>query len=108
MKKIIQSIFYLTIILITLGSCQSVKEGLAGKKQKNSDEFLVQKKNPLSLPPKFKKLPKPKVANTNNNADDIDLREILTKKSSSANTTSVSETSAGSLEKSILEKIKSN
>ena len=55
----------ITIILITffsllLYSCQSVKEGLQGKKRsEQSDEFLVEKKNPLALPPDYDKLPTP-------------------------------------------------
>ena len=44
---------------LILFSCQSVKDGLSGNKGDNSDEFLVQKKNPLVLPPDFKKLPTP-------------------------------------------------
>ena len=40
-------------------SCQSIKDGLSGRKSENSDEFLVQKKNPLVMPPDFMKLPKP-------------------------------------------------
>ena len=32
------------ILVFSLTSCQSVKDGLQGKKKENSDEFLVQKK----------------------------------------------------------------
>jgi hypothetical protein len=39
---------------------------LTGKKKTNSDEFLVKKKNPLSLPPEFEKLPEPKTLTKNN------------------------------------------
>ena len=49
----------LFILLISLYSCQSVKDALQGKKYESSDEFLVIKKNPLVLPPDFKKLPEP-------------------------------------------------
>ncbi len=110
MKEIIKNTVYLFIVLITLSGCQSVKDGLTGKKQNNSDEFLVQKKNPLILPPEFKKLPEPKNLNKNNqnNKSEINLKEILIKDSSTVNTASVNEISDGSLEKSILEKIKSN
>ncbi len=52
------------ILLIAIGaltlSCQGIKDGLSGRKSENSDEFLVQKKNPLILPPKYLELPKPK------------------------------------------------
>jgi hypothetical protein len=54
--------FILILILFTsllLLSCQSIKDGLSGRKSENSDEFLVQKKNPLVTPPDYMKLPKP-------------------------------------------------
>ena len=53
MKKLTKHIFYLLITIFFLGGCQSVKEGLTGQKKSNSDEFLIEKKNPLILPPKF-------------------------------------------------------
>ena len=56
MKKIS---FYLIIFSILLTSCQSIKDGLSGRKAENSDEFLVKKKNPLVMPPKFMELPEP-------------------------------------------------
>ncbi len=52
----------LTIIIITifLYSCQSAKDAFQSKKRSDqSDEFLVQKKNPLVMPPDFEKLPTP-------------------------------------------------
>jgi len=49
----------LIILIVAFTSCQSVKDGLSGRKYENSDEFLVQKKNPLVLPPDYLKLPKP-------------------------------------------------
>ena len=49
----------LIILTVAFTSCQSVKDGLSGRKSENSDEFLVQKKNPLVLPPDYFKLPKP-------------------------------------------------
>ena len=41
MKKIN---LYLIILSIILSSCQSIKDGLSGRKTENSDEFLVKKK----------------------------------------------------------------
>ena len=52
----------LTIIIITifLYSCQSAKDAFQSKKRSDqSDEFLVQKKKPLVMPPDFEKLPTP-------------------------------------------------
>ena len=45
-------------LLFFLTSCGS--EGLMGGKKNNTDEFLVQKKNPLVLPPDYNDLPLPK------------------------------------------------
>ena len=50
---------FLLLIIISLYSCQNVKDALSGKKYESSDEFLVIKKNPLVLPPDFNKLPIP-------------------------------------------------
>ena len=50
---------FLLLIVISLYSCQNVKDALSGKKYESSDEFLVIKKNPLVLPPDYNKLPEP-------------------------------------------------
>ena len=53
--------FILLIFLVTscANSWDSVKRGLTGAKQKTTDEFLVEKKDPLILPPDFDSLPSP-------------------------------------------------
>jgi len=110
MKKLLKNIFFTLVILIFFSACQSVKDGLTGKKKTNSDEFLVKKKNPLTMPPEFEKLPKPKTLTKkeDQNDDDISLKEILAKNTTEKNIVSTVEASNDSLEKSILEKIKSN
>tara|TARA_B000000441_G_C21357769_1_gene131492 strand:- start:13 stop:342 length:330 start_codon:yes stop_codon:yes gene_type:complete len=82
MKKINSKVLsFLVIIFLFLTSCQSIKDGLSGRKSENSDEFLVQKKNPLVMPPEFMKLPKP--ADESSDAEDLmikeetDIRKIL-------------------------------
>ena len=109
MKNLSKNLFYFITILILLTSCQNVKDGLTGKKQNNSDEFLVEKKNPLVQPPNFNELPKPqKFNNKDKNEDELDLSTIINKKSTSAEETANSKNINTSLEKSILEKIKNN
>ena len=52
-------------------SCKSVSEGFKLKKGNNADEFLVEKKNPLVLPPDFNQLPIPgNTENLNKNKDE--------------------------------------
>lgn len=67
MKKI------LLLILLTnlLHGCSSVTDGFKLKKKDNADEFLVEKKNPLVLPPDFNQLPIPgNTENLNKNKDE--------------------------------------
>ena len=50
----------LLLLLLFVYSCGSVGDALQGKKRSDQgDEFLVDKKNPLIMPPDFDKLPKP-------------------------------------------------
>jgi len=59
MKEIIKfiSIF---IMLLFMYSCTTAKDALVGKKRsEQGDEFLIDKKNPLTMPPDFEKLPVP-------------------------------------------------
>jgi len=97
--------FYLIIFSILLASCQSVKDGLSGRKTENSDEFLVKKKNPLVMPPKFMELPEPKDENSDEKAEkldeDVDVKSILDIEKSSKNNS----TKSGSAEDFVLKQI---
>ena len=65
--------FFLYLVsLLFLYSCQSVKDGLTGKKRERSDEFLVIKKNPLEIPPDFTDLPVPKSEKIEDQTEVID------------------------------------
>ena len=94
------------LAFIILVGCQSVKNTLSLKKDQNVDEFLIEKKNPLVLPPDYSQLPVPKKKNETKKAsvqdENIDLSEILEKsdkkKKISGN---------GNIEKSISEIIES-
>ena len=58
-----RKIIYLSSILFLITACadtwSNVKRGLTGQKQNSTDEFLVEKKDPLVLPPNFEDLPVP-------------------------------------------------
>ena len=53
--------FPLLIILssILLSSCGSVEKAFDPQNKNTSEEFLVEKKSPLSIPPSFEELPVP-------------------------------------------------
>ena len=108
-KKMIRNIFLL-IIFISLYSCQSIKDGLTGKKYESSDEFLVIKKNPLVLPPDFNALPKPENQTnmTREESIETEIDDILSSiKSDEISTKKVqSKSSSSSTEDFVLEQIK--
>ena len=57
-----KKIIYILSIIYLVVSCESmdaVKRGFTGEKRKSADEFLIQKKDPLILPPDYENLPIP-------------------------------------------------
>ena len=104
-KKITTLLFF----VLFLYSCSGAKDALQGKKRsENSDEFLVEKKNPLTVPPDIDELPVPLDQEDQSQTDDqenINIKKVL-KIDENKNTNSESgNENQNSLEKSILEKI---
>ena len=109
-KKIIQ-IIILPLLLYSCGT--GLKDALEGKKKsENSDEFLVQKKNPLILPPNYGELPIPSSDTVDpeiiNQEDSLDVKKILNidTKNKEIKKSECNIDEEKCLEKSILEKIK--
>ena len=96
------------LIILFLNSCGSIAEGLGGSKKKGSDEFLVEKKSPLVLPPSFGELPQPgKGPEENIISDKKDISDIedIINQSSSTSTREKSDDTKDSIEQSIIKKI---
>ena len=94
-------------LLLFLCSC-GVGEALQGKKRSDQgDEFLIDKKNPLVMPPDFDKLPKPGEANVKSTKDIENDQSNIKNLLKNSNDQSISNTSEStSIESSILKKIK--
>ena len=96
------------LILLFLNSCGTVAEGLGGTKKKGSDEFLVEKKSPLVLPPSFGELPEPGKEPEENiiseKKDTSDIEDIINQ-SSSTSTSEKGDDTKNSIEQSIIKKI---
>ena len=96
------------LILIFLNSCGTIAEGLGGSKKKGSDEFLVEKKSPLVLPPSFGELPEPGKEPEENIISDkkvtSDIEDIINQ-SSTTSTSEKSDDTKNSIEQSIIKKI---
>ena len=105
MKKI--KLFLVINLFLFLISCGTVREGFQNPKKNNTDEFLVEKKSPLVMPPDYNDLPVP---NTNNkqikNTDDS-IKELITNEQGKSIDVKA-ETFEKDFEKLLLEKIKSN
>ena len=95
-------------MMLAVTSCQSVKNALSGVREENSDEFLIQKKNPLVLPPDFTDLPDPFEESTEVTEVQIeeDIEKLLGMENSAENTNNTSNSS--SIESFVLKKIKEN
>ena len=99
-----RKITYIFLLFLFTGSCadtfSSVKRGLTGAKKNSADEFLVEKKDPLILPPDFENLPIPdeEIADIEKDSIFEKTLEDLTEDNSSA---------SDSVENSILKKIQS-
>ena len=97
----------LNIIIITLNSCGTIKEGFSPQKKNNNDEFLVEKKSPLLMPPDYEELPVPQSENIyKNNEEENELKKLLTKTDSQSSSTNELKTPAGTLVENLLKKIK--
>ena len=100
MHKKILYIISLIFFVISCNSLDSVKRGITGEKQKSTDEFFIQKKDPLILPPDYENLPTPDdriVASEENSIFEKTLETSIEESSSSSR----------SVEDSILKKIRS-
>ena len=82
-----------------------MKEGFSNQKKNNSDEFLVEKKSPLVMPPDYNELPIPNEEKTNKESNEI---KSLISKSKNGEIKENSDEKSSSFEGSILEKIKNN
>ena len=108
MIKILKRLIFILLLFNLVNGCQSLKDGLQGKKKSNNaQEFLIEKKSPLVLPPDFDKLPLPTSKSEKNESEnEFDLKDVLENNSENVDSTEVNKKS--STEKSILEKIKNN
>ena len=101
MKKF-NLLFILGIALIILSGCNTAKKAFQNPKKNSSDEFLVEKKSPLVLPPEFNELPIPNQNEDTNQKQENNIKSLI----SDNNENTYQEASDSDLEGSILSKIK--
>lgn len=103
MKKILG----LFVLIILLNSCENVKKGL-GMQKDAPDDFLIEKRNPLTMPPNFDLLPPDSIVQEDKKNDKDSLKEMFNKNVDGKKEVEPNkkENSSGSLEKSILDKVR--
>jgi len=102
LKILILSNLFLFII-----SCGTIKEGFTNQKKNNSDEFLVEKKSPLVMPPNYNELPEPKINQQEIKEEKNSIKSLLLQEDDTLNDNEIDDKDK-KLEESLLEKIKKN
>ena len=95
------------LIFSFLTGCGSVSEGFKLKKGNTGDEFLVEKKNPLVLPPNFDELPVPGKTQSSTDNKEVSFEEKISS-SESEKENQNENTSVKSTEELILKNINKN
>ena len=101
------NLYIIITITVFLSSCSTLKDGFSNQKKNSSDEFMVEKKSPLVMPPNHDVLPVP------NDNKDIEASEkkiknyIISDDLDIINTDNFNKTDK-SFEKFLLDKIKDN
>ena len=104
----INKIITVILSIFLLYSCQGTVDALQGKKRsESSDEFLIEKKNPLTQPPDYNELPVPvgQEQEQFNEENESEIKKILDISQNEDSATQSNTDENTSLEKSILEKI---
>ena len=105
--KIFKKLILLSFIYI-LSSCGTLKEGFTNQKKNNNDEFLVEKKSPLIMPPDYNELPVPNAASNQALSEENSIKNLVTNEEKNTNTSNANSSKSTGLEESLLEKIKNN
>jgi len=104
-KKTLLSLIVLFFATSCSDTWDSVKRGLTGQKNNSTDEFLVEKKDPLVLPPNFEDLPEPSQTLENEEDETEQFQKTLEGLSTETTEDDSGQSSKGS-EQSILEQIR--
>ena len=104
--KLFWNLFFLTSLLIFISSCGTVKKAFTNQKKNSSDEFLVEKKSPLVMPPNYDDLPVPQTSN--NDSQKINKTNKIQDLITNNENKNTDNTQGKTFEKSLLEKIKQN
>ena len=102
-------IFFLIVIYgLSFSSCSTVQKAFDPERKNGSEEFLIEKKSPLSMPSDFEKLPLPQNKETDDQNQTDDIETLITNSDVGNNENKSIDNAGKELEESIIDKIKSN
>ena len=100
--------FILINLLILFTSCGILKDGFINQKKNNNDEFLVEKKSPLVMPPDYSELPLPNEEDNQTQNMENSIKNLVTNEQKITNSSNMESSESRDIEESLLDKIKNN
>ena len=82
MIKIFNKILVIITLCLFITGCNSVKKAFDPQRKNSSEEFLVEKKSPLSMPPEFDELPIPSNEKVDKESQISNIDLLITEKDS--------------------------
>ena len=104
--KIFRKIILISLIC-GLTSCGTLKEGFTNQKKNSNDEFLVEKKSPLVMPPDYNELPIPKEKIEQTAINENEFKTLITQTNQDTKSDSNEDVNKN-FEELLLDKIKKN
>ena len=106
MIKKINLLLLIILSTILLSNCSSVQKAFDPKNKNTSEEFLIEKKSPLSMPPSFEELPVPSNEKIDQESQINNIESLITENN---NNEKIETTDTDkNFEQSILDQIKNN
>ena len=106
MIKIFNKILVIITLCLFITGCNSVKKAFDPQRKNSSEEFLVEKKSPLSMPPEFNELPIPSNEKVEKESQISNIDLLITEKDNTEKSEIIE--SDKDFEQLILDKIKNN
>ena len=99
--------FILLNFICLLVSCGAAKDAFVNQKKNNTDEFLVEKKSPLVMPPDYNELPIPKEKIEQTDINENEFKTLITQTNQDIKSDSNEDVNKN-FEELLLDKIKKN
>ena len=99
--------FILLNLILLLASCGTAKDAFVNQKKNSTDEFLVEKKSPLVMPPDYNELPIPKEKIEQKDINENEFKTLITQTNQDTKSDSTKDVDKN-FEEFLLKKIKKN